>query len=75
MESLRIYLNSLDKKTQIEYAIRCGTSIGYLRKAISRHHRIDGALARLLDIESGSLVNKGELRPDIWPELKEPEHA
>lgn len=69
METLRIYLNSLSKQQQIEYAIRCKTSIGYLRKALSRKTKMDGALCRLLDQESGSAVKKEDLRPDIWPEL------
>ena len=79
MESLRAYLNALDSHEQAAYASRCGTSVGYLRKAISCGHRIDGALARLLDVESGSHVRRQDLRPDIWPELatptQEPEHA
>lgn len=75
MENLRDYLNSLDRDAQAQYAARCGTSVGYLRKAISMRHRIDGALARALDVESGSVVSRADLRPDIWPELKEPSHA
>lgn len=75
METLRNYLNSLPLEDQAAYALRCGTTIGYLRKAISKKHRLDGALARRLDIESCGLVSRSELRSDIWPELKEPSHA
>lgn len=75
MESLRDYLNSLTREQQTQYAARCGTSVGYLRKAISMRHRIDGALARMLDVESNSIVRRADLRPDIWPELKEASHA
>lgn len=75
METLRNYLNSLDREAQMAYAVRCGTTIGYLRKALSRGQQFDGGLARLLDIESASTVKKADLRPDIWPELKEAVHA
>lgn len=33
METLRTYLNGLDRFTQAAYAERCGTTLGYLRKA------------------------------------------
>lgn len=74
METLRNYLNSLDLDAQMAYAVRCDTTIGYLRKALSRGQKFDGALARMLDIESGSAVKRADLRPDIWPELKEADH-
>ena len=69
METLRIYLNSLERAEQEKYAAKCGTTIGYLRKALSKGSRLDGALCRLLHENSGGKVNKGALRPDIWPEL------
>ena len=75
METLRNYLNSLDRDAQMAYAERCGTSIGYLRKALSRGQKFDGALVRRLDIESESAVKKADLRPDIWPELSEATNA
>lgn len=37
MEELRLYLNSLSLEEQREFATKCGTSIGYLRKALSRN--------------------------------------
>lgn len=81
MEALRNYINSLALEDQESYAIRCGTTIGYLRKAISKRHRMDGALVRQLDENSGGVVSRADLRPDIWPELavrkknREPSHA
>ncbi|HCP79413.1 MAG: hypothetical protein CML16_14850 [Pusillimonas sp.] len=69
MDTLRSYLNSLSPPQQADYASRCGTTVGYLRKAISKGQRLDGALARMLDVESNSAVRREELRPDIWPEL------
>lgn len=67
MQSLRAYLNSLSPADQSAYAKRCGTTIGYLRKALSTRPNLDGALVRRLDEESGGKVSRSELRPDIWP--------
>jgi len=75
MNELRQYLNNLDAKSQAEFAQRCGTTIGYLRKACSTRPRLDGALCRLLEEESGGAVKKAVLRPDIWPEQINPESA
>lgn len=68
METLRAYLGTLTPDEQSAYAQRAGTTIGYLRKAMSVGQRFDGALARLLDEESGGEVRRSDLRPDIWPE-------
>lgn len=73
MKTLRAYLNSLSVPDQANYAARCGTTVGYLRKAISKGQRLDGALVRRLDIESDCQVPRSSLRPDIWPELAEKE--
>jgi hypothetical protein len=67
METLRAYLATLSPADQAAYAIRCGTTIGYLRKALSKKQAFDGALARQLDEQSKSAVKRGDLRPDIWP--------
>jgi hypothetical protein len=66
MESLRAYLKTLTPQQQEAYAKRAGTSLGYLRKAMSVGVEFDGALARSLDEESGGKVNRVELRPDIF---------
>lgn len=72
MESLRSYLSTLSVAEQAAYANRAGTTIGYLRKALSTKPRIDGALVRRLDEESNGAVKRCELRPDIFgaPEQK-----
>lgn len=66
METLRTYLATLAPADQAAYALRCGTSIGYLRKALSTKPRLDGALARRLDEESGGNVSRYDLRPDVF---------
>lgn len=67
METLRQYLNSLEPASQASYATKCGTTIGYLRKALSTKPNLDGALVRQLWINSEGAVRREELRPDIWP--------
>lgn len=66
MESLRAYLATIPPAEQAAYALRCGTTIGYLRKALSTRPRLDGALAKRLDEESAGAVSRAELRPDIF---------
>lgn len=69
MESLRTYLNSLTTEQQFFFARECGTTIGYLRKAISRRQKIGGQIVRLLEEKSGGMVIASELRPDIFPPM------
>ncbi|MFN4160472.1 MAG: hypothetical protein ACK4FW_00570 [Stenotrophomonas sp.] len=67
MDTLRAYLSTLTPTDQADFARRSGTSIGYLRKALSKGQRFDGGLVRLLHVESQGAVSLTELRPDIWP--------
>ena len=70
METLRAYLATLSPDQQAAYAKRCGTTIGYLRKALSTQPKLDGGLVRRLFEESGGAVSREELRSDIWGEPK-----
>ncbi|MBO9766486.1 MULTISPECIES: hypothetical protein [Xanthomonas] len=67
MDTLRSYLTTLTPAEQADYAVRAGTSIGYLRKAMSKGQRFDGGLVRQLHVQSQGAVSLTELRPDIWP--------
>jgi DNA-binding transcriptional regulator YdaS (Cro superfamily) len=70
-ESLRTYLNSLEVEDQVSYAERCGTSLGYLRKALSTKERIAESTAIALDRESGGRVPVEDVRPDVdWSYLR-----
>ncbi|WP_167760118.1 hypothetical protein [Paraburkholderia pallida] len=40
MDKLLAYLNSLSPDAQRDFARRCGTTIGYLRKAISAGQKL-----------------------------------
>lgn len=66
MQTLRAYLATLSPTEQSDYATRAGTTIGYLRKALSTKPRLDGALARRLDEESAGAVSRHDLRPDVF---------
>ena len=71
MESLRTYLNSLDPSEQEGYAKRCGTSVGYLRKALSTKERFREALSIALERESSGAVPVEDTRPDVdWAYLR-----
>lgn len=71
MEKLRKYLNWLDTQTQADFAARCGTSVGYLRKAISLKQEFKAGLAIAIERESGGAVRCEELSPDVdWEYLR-----
>lgn len=65
MKLLIDYLNSLSTADQAAYAGRCGTSVGYLRKAASVGQRLGESLCIALDRESGGAVPCDVLRPDV----------
>lgn len=66
METLRTYLATLTPDEQADYAKRAGTTIGYLRKALSTKPRLDGALVRRLDEESNGAASRYDLRADVF---------
>lgn len=66
MNTLRQYLKTLSVDEQVDYAIRAGTTIGYLRKALSVDQKLGGLLARRLDDESNGEVSRFDLRDDIF---------
>lgn len=75
MNHLLSALNALPTEAQHDLAFRCGTSVGYLRKACSTGQALGPALCVSIERESGGAVSRRELRPDdwrqIWPELSE----
>lgn len=60
-----MFLNSKSPGEQAAFADRCGTSVGYLRKAICIGQRLSEALAIAIEKESGGAVTVEELRPDL----------
>ncbi|WP_250147793.1 transcriptional regulator [Escherichia coli] len=75
MEELRIFLNSLSSDEQRMFACECGTSIGYLRKALSKGQVLGASLCVLIERASNGEVTRQQLRPfdwmNIWPELED----
>lgn len=73
MRLLLEYLNSLPVAEQSSFAQRCGTTVGYLRKAASVGQLFNPATCVRLEVESGGVIARPMLRPDdwqdIWPEL------
>lgn len=73
MNKLLAYLNSLQKEDQIAFASRCETSVGYLRKAVSKGQKLGAELSVLIERESLNQVTRKDMHPDdwslVWPEL------
>lgn len=76
MDRLLAYLKTLSPDEQADYAIRCGTTIGYLRKAISINQRIGAEICIQLEIESRRAVRGEDVRPDIdWARFRSADPA
>lgn len=67
------YLNSLPVAEQSSFAQRCGTTVGYLRKAVSVGQLLKAVVCVSIERETNGQVTRKDLRPDdwqdIWPEL------
>lgn len=75
MEELLKFINKLHPDERADFAARCKTSEGYLRKACSKGQKLGPALSVAIEAESGGEVTRKHLHPldwaDIWPELVE----
>ncbi|EKN4770493.1 YdaS family helix-turn-helix protein [Yersinia enterocolitica] len=73
MNELKSFLNSLSTEEQRDFAKRCGTSIGYLRKVLSTGGCIGAELSVSIEKNSNGQVTRKSLHPNkwkkIWPEL------
>lgn len=71
MKKLQVYLNGLAPPAQADYAKRSGTTIGYLRKAISKGQKIGEGICIGLERESNGQVLCEDLRQDVdWAYLR-----
>lgn len=71
MKSITVYLAGLPVEEREPFARRCGTTIGYLRKAVSVGQRLGESLCIALERESGRQIRCEELRPDVdWAYLR-----
>ncbi|MBU3625709.1 helix-turn-helix domain-containing protein [Polynucleobacter sp. JS-Safj-400b-B2] len=77
MDKLLKFLNSLETSQQKAFADKCGTSVGYLRNAVSSNKLLGAELCVLIEQESAGEVIRRELCPSCWkerwPELAEKE--
>lgn len=71
MEELLKYLRSLEPQAQADFASRCGTTVGYLRKGAYVRAAFAVDLCLAIAVESGGAVKPEQLRPDLdWPYLR-----
>lgn len=71
MHPILQYLNGLPVPEQADFAQRCGTSLGYLRKAGSTRQRMGENLCINIERESSRAVVCEVLRPDVdWAYLR-----
>lgn len=72
MDKLLAYLNGLLPEEQKAFAARCGTTVGYLRKACSVGQAVGDTLCVRLCRESGGAFQPEDLLPDTdWQYLRE----
>lgn len=65
MDKLLAYLNSLPTPDQQAFAMRCDTSVGYLRKAISTKQKLGEGLCIKIERESNRQIVCEDLRSDV----------
>lgn len=71
MKTVITYLATLPAAEREGFARRCGTSVGYLRKACSVGQRLGESLCIALERESGRVIRCEDLRPDVdWAYLR-----
>lgn len=71
MNKLRMYLSGLSPEERDAFATRCGTTMGYLRKAISVGQRLGETLCMHVERETHGEITCEALRPDVpWSVLR-----
>lgn len=72
MSELLKYLKTLDTPAQEKFAIRCGTTLGAMRKGVYTGQRPGIEKCVAIAVESGGAVKPAQLRPDVdWPYLRD----
>ena len=57
----------LSNEEKNNFAVKVGSSAGYLRLVFSGHKKPGFKLCHLIEQGSGGEITKSELRPDIYP--------
>lgn len=73
MNELKTFLSTMTMREQRAFALRCGTTIAYLRKVISTGKVLGTEICVRIEQESGNVVTRKHLVPNWkarWPELE-----
>lgn len=71
MDKLIEYMNSMPVAEQHAFAGRCGTTVGYIRKAASSGQRLGESLCIAIERESDRVVICESMRPDVdWAYIR-----
>lgn len=65
MDKLLTYINGLPLADREPFAVKCGTTIGYLRNACSTKKKMSLELCLSIATESANAVRPEDLRPDV----------
>lgn len=75
MDKLLAFINAMSQEERDEFAKKCETSIGYLRKAISTGQKIGESLCINIERESNRAIRCEDLRTDVdWAYLRGTKH-
>lgn len=71
MDELQKFLKAMPPDDRESFATRCGTTLGYLRKAISTGQQLGEKLCVNIDRESGGVISCESLRDDVdWAYIR-----
>ena len=71
MQAILDFLNALPPAARDDFAQRCGTTVGYIRKAVSTRQKINAETCIYIERESRGVVTCEALRPDVdWSVLR-----
>lgn len=71
MKEVLAYLATLQPAEREAFAARCGTTVGYLRKAASVGQRLGENIAICIERESNRAVTVEQIRPDVdWASIR-----
>lgn len=63
------YLHQFERPERVAFAARCNTSLGHIQNIAYGYKPCAPELAVSIELESGRLVTRPELRPDDWPRI------
>lgn len=69
MSKLLTFLNTLDTDEQERFARRCGTSVGYIRKAVSSGQKFGPSLCLRFEKETGGAVKCADMNEEFAKDL------